>query len=87
MTNLFFVFCLKFGEEHPLLHVDERDLLLVTDYYFEDVATQFTCTDGTNSDLTWRMDLYSDPARASSLGCVTWGHDTSSDVASGCQEL
>jgi hypothetical protein len=63
----------------------ERDLLLVTAYYFEDVATQFACVDGTNLDLTWQIDLYSDAARTVSIGCVTWGHDTSAGIASGCQ--
>jgi len=65
----------------------ERDLLLVTDYYFEDVATQFACTDGSNENLTWRIELYSDAARTSPIGCVSWGHDTTSDLAAGCQPL
>jgi hypothetical protein len=65
----------------------ERELLLVTDYYFEDVATQFACIDGTNTDLTWRVVLYSDAARSMPLGCVSWGHDPSADIASGCQAL
>jgi len=63
----------------------ERDLLLVADYYFEDVATQFLCTEGTNSGLTWQIDLYSDAGRTVPIGCVTWGHDTSGPSSAGCQ--
>ena len=63
----------------------ERNLLLVAGYYYEDVATQFACAEGTNPDLTWKLDLYSDAARTVSIGCVTWGHDTSAGIASGCQ--
>ena len=65
----------------------ERDLLVVTDYYFEDVATQFECIDGTNPNLTWRIDLYANAERTSFIGCVTTGHDTTTDVSDGCQEL
>jgi len=57
----------------------------VAGYYFKDVATQFDCEDGTtNDELTWKIDLYSDAAQTSSIGCVTFGHDPSFFDASGC---
>ncbi len=63
----------------------ERNLLLVDGYYFEDVATQFACVDGSNESLTWVVELYSDSARTQPIGCVAWGHDTSAAEAAGCQ--
>ena len=65
----------------------ERDLLLVADYYFEDVATQFICIDGSNDKLTFQIDLFSDSARTSPIGCVAWGHDTTAPASAGCQLL
>ena len=65
----------------------ERNLLLVAGYYFEDVATQFACIDGSNDQLTWQVDLFSDADRTQPIGCVTWGHDTTEAEASGCQLL
>ena len=65
----------------------QRDLLLVTDYYFEDVATQFACTDGTNPNLTWQVDLYADTDATEQVGCAAKGHDTSVSAAAGCQVL
>ena len=63
----------------------QRELLLVDGYYFEDVATQFACIDGTNDQLTWKVDLFSDADRTQNIGCVTWGQDTTTNEASGCQ--
>ncbi len=65
----------------------QRDLLLVEDYYFEDVATQFPCTDGSNPNLTWQFDLYAGADGTEPVGCATQGHDTSASIAAGCQEL
>ena len=62
-----------------------RDLLLVSGYYFKDVATQFDCSEGTtNNELTWKIDLYSDAVQTDSIGCVTLGHDPSFFSADDC---
>ena len=63
----------------------ERNLLLVDGYYFEDVATQFACVDGSNELLTWQLDLFSDADRTQPIGCVAWGHNTTAAEAAGCQ--
>jgi hypothetical protein len=62
----------------------ERDLFQVSGYYFEDTATQFDCIEGSNPDLTWRVDLYTDASYTSSIGCVTWGHDPGFYQSAGC---
>jgi hypothetical protein len=58
----------------------------VADYYYENTATQFDCIDGGNPNLTWRVDLYTDPSFTSRIGCVTWGHDPSHYRENGCME-
>ena len=62
----------------------ELSLLLVEDYYYQDIATQFACTEG-HPDLTWRLDIFADADSASHLHCVTWGHDTSEHLDDGCR--
>jgi hypothetical protein len=62
-----------------------RELLLVEGYYYEDVASQYPCQEGsTNGELTWKIDLFSDTARLVPAGCVVLGHDPSYFSGSGC---
>jgi hypothetical protein len=84
-------------EEHHTLSMDgaaetggeiyARELLIVAGYTFIDVATQFSCTDGTNPDLTWRFSLYDDVDSSVLIGCVSFGHDPSYFATDGCVQL
>ena len=64
-----------------------RDLLLVEDYYFEDVATGYPCdvASASNPNLSWKVTLFGDSDATVSLGCVALGHDPAHFAADGCQ--
>ena len=67
-----------------------HELLLVDDYYQEDVSSQFPCTDGspeagTNNELTWKIDFFANVNRTVPIGCVVLGHDPAAFPLSECK--
>ena len=48
------------------------------------MITEFDCIDGFNTNLTWKINLYADEDKTSSLGCVVMGHDPGHFGADGC---